>query len=491
MLNKYDDFILEKRIVSLILENDLRASEDFMDRLDQIKSKSKVAAILFSAFDFEEYISADLPQNWIDITDKEDKVTFISDVKADAWMRSNDDSPFIMKGRNEVAIGRFARGLLKNKDVIDGLGGLEDENLTDKDFEDFVNLYKSTHNKVDAKFELVDKKKIKEYYNEANYANPKGQLGSSCMRYNYCEDYLNIYVKNPESIKLLVYLNSENKVLGRALVWKLKSSPCGAQYFMDRIYTSSDSDVIKFQNFADQQGWLRKFDNTSAFTTSLLFTYQNKPVIGQITIELSKANFHNYPFMDTVSYISVKNKFASNLPTEKKMLECTDTEGDSNYCDNCNGEGKYEGVCKSCYGTGEEDCVSCNGDGDKRCQDCRGTGIEIGTIKPCESCEGKGRVLKLVKMVKCKSCDGKGQTGKTCERCKGTGDEKCESCNGKGEIKCEECKGKGETKGDCPDCIGLFKSTLIDISKDSDLGEYCELAKNLLQKLEKPKKEKK
>lgn len=491
MLNKYDDFILEKRIVNLILENDLRASRDFMDKLNQIHSKSKVAELLFRAFNYEEYISADLQQNWIDVTDKEDMVTFISDIKADAWMKSTDDSPFIMRGRNEVSVGRFARGLLKNKNVIEDLDYVSDAELTDKDFEIFVNLYKSTHNKVNAKFELVEGNKIAEYYLEDNYAFKKGQLGNSCMRYESCKGYLDIYVKNPKSVKLLVYLNEENLVLGRALVWKLKDSPCEAEYFMDRIYTSSDSDILKFQNFADKEGWLRKFENSSAYETSILFTYKNTPVVGQIVVKLSKAQFSEYPFMDTVGYVSVEDKFASNLPSKKNMLECFDTDGDSSYCYECEGSGKYEGECLDCYGRGEIHCDTCDGDGTTRCQDCRGTGMVVGTAKPCEACEGKGQIMRLVRRTKCKACEGKGQTGTTCDRCKGTGEEKCQVCDGDGSVKCETCKGKGETRTECPNCLGLFKRHLTEISNDSKYGKYSEIAKALLKKMKEPKKKNK
>ena len=41
MVNNFDGFILEKQVVSLILENDLNASADFLKRLEKIKDKSK------------------------------------------------------------------------------------------------------------------------------------------------------------------------------------------------------------------------------------------------------------------------------------------------------------------------------------------------------------------------------------------------------------------------------------------------------------------
>ena len=78
MVNKYNEFILEKKIYSLILENNLKATADFKDKLFHIKNRSKIASILYKAFSDEEFIPSDLPQNWIDVTDKDDAITFIA-----------------------------------------------------------------------------------------------------------------------------------------------------------------------------------------------------------------------------------------------------------------------------------------------------------------------------------------------------------------------------------------------------------------------------
>ena len=50
MVNNFEGFILESKVVSLILENDLNASPDFLSRLDKIKDKNKIASILYQIF---------------------------------------------------------------------------------------------------------------------------------------------------------------------------------------------------------------------------------------------------------------------------------------------------------------------------------------------------------------------------------------------------------------------------------------------------------
>jgi hypothetical protein len=67
MLNKYNDFILEKRVIELLLEDNLMASDDFLLRLSTIKDKSKIADAIYKAFDSILYISDNLPQNWINM----------------------------------------------------------------------------------------------------------------------------------------------------------------------------------------------------------------------------------------------------------------------------------------------------------------------------------------------------------------------------------------------------------------------------------------
>ena len=51
MINNYNSFILEKRVISLILESDLMASNDFIFKLLKIKDKSLIANILFNNFE--------------------------------------------------------------------------------------------------------------------------------------------------------------------------------------------------------------------------------------------------------------------------------------------------------------------------------------------------------------------------------------------------------------------------------------------------------
>jgi hypothetical protein len=338
MVNNFEGFILENKVVSLILENDLNASPEFLSRLNKIRDKSKVAQILYVLFSKEYYIVKDLPQNWIDVTSEPEIVSFMSDQRAKRTpMQWDEDNSkyYETPGRGVIKIGRFAQALLNDPDVIEDLelSFVEDniQGLTPRDYEEFVNLYKSEFTVVSNEFKLIKGDEISYYYDVYNHAyGDKGQLGSSCMRYTKCQEYFSIYQKNPEVCQLLAYVNQDNKVLGRALVWKLekKVDGCPAEYFMDRIYSHSDSDMLKFQNYAKEQGWVMKNKNTSDIVESLFFNYNGQVFLSHVYVKLDNFNFKKFPFVDTLSFLHPVSGKLHNIKG-KNTLELTSTGGES------------------------------------------------------------------------------------------------------------------------------------------------------------------
>lgn len=351
MVNNFNEFILENKVVSLILENDLKASVDFLSRLNKIKDKSKVAQILYTLFDEEYYIAKDLQQNWIDITNEPEMVSFLSDVKAKRTPMEwhDDESEFYgVRGRGQIKIGRFAQALLSDPDVVEDLklSSLDHnlKELTPRDYEEFVNLYKSEFTVVSNEFKLVKGDEISYYYYVDNYAyGEKGQLGSSCMRSRDCQKYFSIYQKNPEVCQLLVYVNQEDKVLGRALVWKLEKGVdgCPAEYFMDRVYCGNDSDMIKFKNYAKEKGWVMKNRNSSDIVESLFFNYNDTVILSHINVQLKDFRFENYPFVDTLSFLHLGNGKLHNIKG-KNTIELTDTGGE--FYDSLDGESRKDAL---------------------------------------------------------------------------------------------------------------------------------------------------
>jgi len=498
MISKWGDFILEKKIMSLILEADCKSSASFILRLKPIVKKSKIASVIYDYFDSEEWVDDKLDQNWIDVTDRNDMISFLSDEKADKLEMDDDyTEPYKAKGRGEIKIGRFARAFISALKDADELPGTDiDLNFTDKDYEEFVNLYKSTFGATGEGFSEVTGKDIRKYYNNNNYAADKGTLGGSCMADEECEDYFDIYVKNPAVCSLLVLLTKEKKVLGRALVWKLHKSPCEATHFMDRVYTASDSDVNKFISYAEEKGWMYKWRMNSHYDEGLIFKYGGKSIVGKIEVKLSKCDFDQYPFVDTLTFLNIDKKILCNANWDPENYILNDTDGDDHEteCSDCDGDGTINGECTVCKGSGTTECPDCSGTGKSKCLSCHGEGHSNKEVE-CTDCSGTGKVRKLIRNVTCQSCQGSGVVYEICDKCDGDGDVDCKKCDGDGVIECKVCDGDGEVDdADCPECVLGYQSRLEELINDGSSSipkEIKSMAKVELEKDKKKREEKK
>lgn len=148
--------------------------------------------------------------------------------------------------RQTIRIGRAVRALLNAK-------GLR---FNDAQLETFVNEFRgviAVMNDVFSRFEIVDGEDLLYWYKRENYESPnRGSLGGSCQAVGR-RDWLEIYIDNPDTVKLLILksLDNPDKIIGRALLWTLDNGGV----LMDCIYTSADSDVNVFREYARSKGW--------------------------------------------------------------------------------------------------------------------------------------------------------------------------------------------------------------------------------------------
>lgn len=199
---------------------------------------------------------------------------------------------FWKASRNPIKIGRLVRQIFPGK-------------YTDSQIEEFVNRFKGTSKSDKDLFELVSGDAIAYWYDKNNYKEIKGTLGDSCMA-GKDKGIFEIYTKNPEVCRLLILKDKENpeKIIGRALVWKLKENDLDSkiEYFMDRVYTISDSDAIRFANYAKANGWAYKTHNNH-YTQSQI-TFGESKLSAKMSVKLSPASdksyeYKQYPYMDT------------------------------------------------------------------------------------------------------------------------------------------------------------------------------------------------
>jgi hypothetical protein len=350
------------------------------------------------------------------------------DGKEHYYAHSFDEYPILITNESKVKpqklrVGSFAQTLLK-------ASGVEVDN---KDLEDFVTKFglkfRESEENLFKDFKLVEGEDIRKFYDESNYykSNASGHtLGSSCMRYSRCQSYLNIYVKNPKQVQLLVLLLEENpnKIIGRALLWKSAKYECtlddGVSVeqdtpFMDRIYVNNSKDEELFKQYARKMGYVyKKHQNSSG--EEFMFGGSDTS-IERIDVYLSMGGFTKFPYVDTICYYDPNNKVLSNID-----------DGDDSQWTLNETDGTTDQGCQTCDGDAEIECRNCRGEGSIECSNCDGNGTIV-----CEDCEGNGTI-----------------DGEECSGCGGDGTFECDDCNGNGNNECSQCEGGGLI--DCPTC---------------------------------------
>lgn len=321
----------------------------------------------------------------------------------------NKEKALWSKGRQQIFIGRGIRALLTTAGV----------KISDKELEEFVNLYKSTVDKLNDKFqyfELVKGSDIGHWYNYKNYKERSGTLGSSCMS-NVEERYFDIYMSNPDVCQLLILksIEDDSLITGRALLWTLTDGT----KFLDRVYTINESDVQLFRDYAKESGWCVKRYNGSSDSGQVITPQGEERDLGKMVVKIRPGHYGGYPYLDTLKYFDPSTGTLSNRSSyDTYTLESTD--------------GEYY-RCEYCGGSGNQTCGNCDGDGYFDCNRCHGSGE-----RECGECDGTGKIGEGEEEEECPECGGSGDN--ECTECDGSGREDCGDCDGRGEHGCWECQ---------------------------------------------------
>jgi hypothetical protein len=203
-----------------------------------------------------------------------------------------------VNGRVKIKIGRFIRKFLTEFSI-------KNWQINDTLIERFVNLYKSYFSRDISKLKIVEGDDIPKYYLEDNYhcvnGNRAGSLWNSCMRQRERNKFMKLYAVNPEKVKMLVFFSDDDKVRARALLWedvKDHKDPTKQYKFMDRIYYVYDHDINFFKDWAKENGYLCKWDQ-SAKTEMLFDEGTGEPVKKSLYVLLDNYSMSYYPYLDT------------------------------------------------------------------------------------------------------------------------------------------------------------------------------------------------
>jgi hypothetical protein len=211
--------------------------------------------------------------------------------------------------RTPIKIGKFVRKFLNEY-------AIKKYDINDSNIEKFVNLFKSYFQRDLSKLKIVEGDDILKYYLESNYHKNDGSYGTlwnSCMRQKERNDFLKIYAKN-NCIKMLVFFDDNDKVRARALLWDgIKDHDNDeVQYkFMDRIYSFYDHDVDFFKDWAKENGYITKYQQSAK--SERLFEVNGLLKKMNLYIKLENHNMSYYPYFDTFKYYDcVKGRFSNS-----------------------------------------------------------------------------------------------------------------------------------------------------------------------------------
>lgn len=214
--------------------------------------------------------------------------------------------------RNPIAVGRLFKAILK-------LAGMEP---SDKDLEDFVNSYKSTYDfeaDVLKQFDVMSGNDIIHWYSYQNYVDGGGTLNNSCMS-EADDDWLHIYSKNKQASLVILYGDEgvikgdryvDDKIKGRAILWDCEINGKSVR-FMDRIYTTQDSDVELFKQYAVKNGWWYKTKQSMNSREDV--TDGTSKISAPVTVcrvDMADPSGY-YPYMDTLYFINTEDGIIGN-----------------------------------------------------------------------------------------------------------------------------------------------------------------------------------
>jgi hypothetical protein len=327
MLLKYVEFITESRSEVLLPSIFLK---DFINKIDQIDSKIST--------EFKKIVTRTnplyrQPHKWtfISVDDIGEKVIFSESYKVSKWIEEHygeeSDANDILKKmstpfsdntlvnlsgkwsgthRVEMKIGRFIKGYFGDK-------------FSDSEIENFVNQWKSLEE--NCTFEIWEKSDIingyrSKIYHFNDYDNGYNPLMNSCMNdessiafYQYCP-----------SVKLLVLLDFEKRILGRALLWVDNEG----RKIMDRIYYVYDKDYFKFVRWANENDYWYKKGNTGVSK----FVKNGKEEVIYTKVKIMNVFAfpdEEYPYLDTFSYF--QGEWAYNYQPNGKYWRMINTDG--------------------------------------------------------------------------------------------------------------------------------------------------------------------
>lgn len=185
-----------------------------------------------------------------------------------------------------------------------------------REVELFSNIFRLQAEQDTMSFKIVSGSQIRRWYHWESYQSQYSSLGNSCMKHDSCQDYLKVYVENPQICQLLILTDAEDKLIGRALLWQVDGHK-----IMDRIYTVNDDKYQhQFKSWADKNEYWYKSEQR--WNNCLWFESNGKVEVKEITFDLPHFEEDSYwPYMDTFKFGNIKTgKLYNYIPESHRNI---------------------------------------------------------------------------------------------------------------------------------------------------------------------------
>ena len=299
----------------------IEISKKLKDVLLEFESESVIARLLLSKEDGE--LVAD-PINYISVSDQDmTKISYLSYDRESKIKKSivekyaaHPGHPYQARDTEHALWHSPIRFCARPGSFITKIF----KNIDPREVEKFSNLYRSNVNKPRFKLKVVSGENIRQYYHYEIYAGEgRGTLGNSCMKHDACQRFFNMYVDNKDIVTMLVMLDDNGGLMGRALLWDYESHK-----IMDRIYTTCDEDLaFYFKKWATDNGYLYKSEQ-NWYNTLFFESLGNKKQEVKIDIKLKYWDHARYPYVDTFKWLNMETGTLHNyIPevSDKSLLK--------------------------------------------------------------------------------------------------------------------------------------------------------------------------
>lgn len=285
--------------------SDIFISDDLRKVLSEIDGQSMVASLLLKKRHLNEDLVEDFV-NYISIS-REDN-TKISYLTKERFSILDESEIWTSRRRFQAKPGGFVSKVFKN--------------IPAREIELFSTLFRNVSDRANFNLHVVNGEEIRKFYHYEYYASDNGSLGASCMRYDGCQKYMDLYVDNPEVVSMLAMLNDDDELIGRALLWNYNGYK-----IMDRIYTVNDEKYsFYFKEWGTKNNYLFK-SGQNWFDTLNFEKIGDKKQELKIDIKLNNFEYRYYPYMDTFKFFNPGTGTFSNYQPEEDFYTICSPDG--------------------------------------------------------------------------------------------------------------------------------------------------------------------